>query len=203
MRGSGSIIVSLACSALLAHATTDDDNQKLLLGHHLPSISSGGGGGGVRNKLKSCEETYGLGSMRCGDESSTFCYNPSIGQTCCKADNSYCSGGKYCAPVAGYCCNNDEDLATCARVAGFELELARLTSTPRSAVVAPIRTALSTPLNATTVDAGFPATDDGTWRSSSDASSRLGLGALTAGKDRRLVWVVVGMGAVGLFMLSC
>ncbi|KAK3693550.1 hypothetical protein B0T22DRAFT_436720 [Podospora appendiculata] len=106
----GSIIVSLACSALIAHAA----DQKLL-GHLVSS------GSNSRDQLKSCEETYGPGSMQCGDEESrTSCYNPSIGQTCCKADNSYCGAGKYCAPVAGYCCNNDEDIATCARVAGFE-----------------------------------------------------------------------------------
>ncbi|KAI8961863.1 hypothetical protein F5Y11DRAFT_348074 [Daldinia sp. FL1419] len=37
------------------------------------------------------------------------------------ADNGFCDSGKYCAPVAGYCCLEGEDLETCARNAGFTL----------------------------------------------------------------------------------
>ncbi len=30
--------------------------------------------------LKSCQETYGPGSVQCGNEKSTYCYNPLLGQ---------------------------------------------------------------------------------------------------------------------------
>ncbi|KAI1341507.1 hypothetical protein F5Y15DRAFT_431236 [Xylariaceae sp. FL0016] len=48
-----------------------------------------------KRQLMTCEQTYGIGSQRCGSVSSTFCYNPAQGQ--------------------------NEDLETCARNAGFTL----------------------------------------------------------------------------------
>ncbi|KAI1195240.1 hypothetical protein F5X97DRAFT_249040 [Nemania serpens] len=42
-------------------------------------------------------------------------------QTCCHLDGGFCNSGSYCAPVAGYCCPEDEDLSTCARNNGFDL----------------------------------------------------------------------------------
>ncbi|KAG4222376.1 hypothetical protein PC116_g29150 [Phytophthora cactorum] len=74
-----------------------------------------------KREAGSCEQNYGEGSQLCGGEGSTFCFNPKIGQSCCAADNGFCDSGKYCAPVAGYCCLEGEDLETCARNAGFTL----------------------------------------------------------------------------------
>lgn len=34
----------------------------------------------TKRGLMSCEETYGAGWVRCGPETSTFCFNPSEGQ---------------------------------------------------------------------------------------------------------------------------
>ncbi|KAK1834876.1 hypothetical protein QBC39DRAFT_368954 [Podospora conica] len=76
----------------------------------------------ARSDLMSCEETYGGGWIPCGDEqSSKFCYSPLLNQSCCATDNGYCDVGTYCAPVAGHCCIDGEDLATCALNAGFQL----------------------------------------------------------------------------------
>ncbi|KAI1645712.1 uncharacterized protein F4817DRAFT_167550 [Daldinia loculata] len=77
----------------------------------------------VRHKRETgtCEQTYGEGSQSCGGSGSTYCFNPKIGQSCCSADKGFCDSGKYCAPVAGYCCLEGEDLETCARNAGFTL----------------------------------------------------------------------------------
>ncbi|KAH8675704.1 hypothetical protein BX600DRAFT_432264 [Xylariales sp. PMI_506] len=71
-------------------------------------------------QLLTCNQTFGVGSEMCGGAGSTFCYNPSQGQTCCP-DFGYCDQGSYCAPVAGYCCAEGEDLPTCAQNAGFTL----------------------------------------------------------------------------------
>ncbi|KAK4241797.1 hypothetical protein C8A03DRAFT_29963 [Achaetomium macrosporum] len=67
------------------------------------------------------EETYGKGWETCGNLDSRFCYSPDLGQSCCEIDNSYCDAGTWCAPVAGYCCLDTEDLEICARNAGFQL----------------------------------------------------------------------------------
>ncbi|KAK0746268.1 hypothetical protein B0T18DRAFT_147556 [Schizothecium vesticola] len=76
----------------------------------------------IRSDLMSCEETYGGGWAPCGDEqSSKFCYSPLLGQSCCTTDNGYCDVGTYCAPMAGHCCIDGEELATCASNAGFQL----------------------------------------------------------------------------------
>lgn len=44
-------------------------------------------------------------------------------QTCCATDSGFCDAGRYCAPVAGFCCLEGEDLETCAKNAGFELPI--------------------------------------------------------------------------------
>ncbi|KAI0164721.1 hypothetical protein GGR57DRAFT_209735 [Xylariaceae sp. FL1272] len=74
-----------------------------------------------RQATLSCAETYGNGSIPCGAADSGLCFNPSLGQTCCPLDNGFCGKGTYCAPVAGYCCAESEDLQACARNRGFAL----------------------------------------------------------------------------------
>ncbi|CAJ2500989.1 Uu.00g038420.m01.CDS01 [Anthostomella pinea] len=74
-----------------------------------------------KRQAMTCEQTYGPETQQCGGVTSTFCYDPSIGQTCCPLDNGFCDEGEYCAPVAGYCCLEGEDLPTCAENAGFVL----------------------------------------------------------------------------------
>ncbi|KAI0013397.1 hypothetical protein F4779DRAFT_390826 [Xylariaceae sp. FL0662B] len=74
-----------------------------------------------KRQAKTCEQSWGAGWKQCGGQDSTFCFNPDHGQSCCAKDSGYCDAGKYCAPVAGYCCFEGEDLATCAKNAGFKL----------------------------------------------------------------------------------
>ncbi|KAH6853391.1 hypothetical protein B0I37DRAFT_409564 [Chaetomium sp. MPI-CAGE-AT-0009] len=76
---------------------------------------------GVTRQYMSCRETYGEGWRTCGSWTSRSCYSPDLGHSCCNVDNNYCEAGTWCAPVAGYCCLDTEDLETCARNAGFEL----------------------------------------------------------------------------------
>ncbi|KAI1356841.1 hypothetical protein F5Y01DRAFT_309386 [Xylaria sp. FL0043] len=95
-----------------------------------------------RRQLMTCDQTYGNGSTPCGEPERQLCYNPGLGQTCCKLDGGFCNEGSYCAPVAGYCCLEDEDLTECAERAGFELPNAAVndySATSGSAVVAPAR----------------------------------------------------------------
>lgn len=42
-------------------------------------------------------------------------------QSCCQTDFGFCGAGTYCAPVAGFCCLDGEDLVTCATKGGFTL----------------------------------------------------------------------------------
>ncbi|KAI0818062.1 hypothetical protein GGR55DRAFT_54641 [Xylaria sp. FL0064] len=95
-----------------------------------------------RRQLMTCDQTYGNGSIPCGEPERQLCYNPGLGQTCCKLDGGFCNEGSYCAPVAGYCCLKDEDLPECAERAGFQLPNAAVndySATSGSAVVAPAR----------------------------------------------------------------
>ncbi|KAI6093342.1 hypothetical protein F4821DRAFT_79622 [Hypoxylon rubiginosum] len=87
-----------------------------------------------KRQTATCESTYGAGSEPCGGEDSGFCFSPSQGQTCCATDSGFCDAGRYCAPVAGFCCLEGEDLETCAKNAGFEVPLsASSASTPAAA----------------------------------------------------------------------
>ncbi|TVY59643.1 hypothetical protein LSUE1_G008202, partial [Lachnellula suecica] len=76
----------------------------------------------LKRAYLTCEQTYGGGSTTCGDPSTShFCYDPTIGDTCCLLDDGYCKIGDFCAPVTGYCCHDTEDPATCATRLGFAL----------------------------------------------------------------------------------
>ncbi|KAK4202432.1 hypothetical protein QBC40DRAFT_294700 [Triangularia verruculosa] len=132
-------------------------------------------------QLMSCERTYGPGWETCGDEmSSRFCYSPEQGQSCCAVDNGYCEKGTWCAPVAGYCCLDGEDLETCARNAGFELPGSESSSLP------------SLKRSARPSDGGEVVVV----RTTQESVAR-----------RRDQWTLTGMGlgigVVGIFMLSC
>ncbi|KAK0662063.1 hypothetical protein QBC41DRAFT_307224 [Cercophora samala] len=130
-------------------------------------------------QFMSCERTYGLGWETCGDEAtSRFCYSPEQGQSCCAVDNGYCEKGTWCAPVAGYCCLDGEDLESCAQNAGFELpgsESHYLPSLKRS------------------VD----------WLGDRDAVVQEAQISVAAKKRNQWTLVGMGLGVVGLFMLSC
>lgn len=56
-----------------------------------------------------CQQTYGGGSMTCGDDTSHFCFDPTRQESCCILDKGYCKEGDFCAPVAGFCCHNVGD----------------------------------------------------------------------------------------------
>ncbi|KAI1312424.1 hypothetical protein F5Y03DRAFT_408465 [Xylaria venustula] len=93
-------------------------------------------------QLMTCDQTYGNGSLPCGEPESTWCYNPGLGQTCCQLDGGFCTGGDYCAPVAGYCCLEGENLETCAARAGFQWPNSAVNGyivNPNSAVATPAR----------------------------------------------------------------
>ncbi|KAI1760982.1 hypothetical protein GGR53DRAFT_525564 [Hypoxylon sp. FL1150] len=95
-----------------------------------------------KRQTATCESTYGAGSEPCGSEDSGFCFSPSQGQTCCATDSGFCDAGRYCAPVAGFCCLEGEDLETCAKNAGFELPLSASSASASASAAA--TTAIST-----------------------------------------------------------
>ncbi|OIW35088.1 hypothetical protein CONLIGDRAFT_41516 [Coniochaeta ligniaria NRRL 30616] len=131
----------ISTAALLAPTSANRQESYAAVVHptHVASLH-------MRRQLLTCEQTYGLNWTTCGDAASTFCYNPSEGQVratrlpasptpipipqltrsgntqaCCAQDAGYCDAGTWCAPVAGFCCLDGEDVATCAREAGFEV----------------------------------------------------------------------------------
>ncbi|CZR50802.1 uncharacterized protein PAC_00676 [Phialocephala subalpina] len=88
-----------------------------------------------QSKLKrayyTCQETYGAGSISCGPVDNHYCYNPTLGETCCLLDDGYCGAGDFCAPVAGFCCHNTETPGVCAARLSFSLPSSSVaTSTP-------------------------------------------------------------------------
>ncbi|KAB8302467.1 hypothetical protein EYC80_005873 [Monilinia laxa] len=60
-----------------------------------------------------CEQTYGGGSIPCGGGDSKYCYDPTIGESCCMQDYGYCGIGDVCAPIEGYCCHENENTQIC------------------------------------------------------------------------------------------
>ncbi|CAP59973.1 uncharacterized protein PODANS_1_2960 [Podospora anserina S mat+] len=129
-------------------------------------------------KFMSCSKTYGPDWETCGDEAtSRFCYSPAQGQSCCAVDNGYCEKGTWCAPVAGYCCLDGENLESCAQSAGFELpgsESSYLPSLKRSVSLLEDREVVVGEVKVS-----------------------------VAAKKKTLVGLGLGMGVVGLLMLSC
>ncbi|OCK75608.1 hypothetical protein K432DRAFT_446587 [Lepidopterella palustris CBS 459.81] len=96
-----------------------------------------------------CQEACGGQAIPCGT-SGYHCYDPSLGESCCAADEHYCPKGEFCAPVVGYCCLNSETPANCASRLSFSLPASSATSfsPSKSATVLSVSTTaytLSTP----------------------------------------------------------
>lgn len=110
----------------------------------------------LKRGYQTCAQTYGGGSITCGDINSLYCYDPTLGETCCLLDEGYCKAGDFCAAVAGFCCHDGEDPLTCAIRQSFTLPAPFSTPTTAalisssSAVVTP--TATSLPLLPTATD---------------------------------------------------
>ncbi|KAK3341149.1 hypothetical protein B0T25DRAFT_332224 [Lasiosphaeria hispida] len=218
-----SVITPLARGALIAHAGAAEQRP---LGGRLPP--------NVRRHFMSCEETYGQGWNPCGNEvrrlracgmahnswcadvsvskqNSTFCYNPNHGQSCCKVDNGYCDAGTHCAPVAGYCCIDGEDLETCAKNAGFELPARYMILVEPATSVGELAT--STRVEDTsrisgaslnTPALGVNSSSAGLTVPSVTSSGSVYIQVSVARKEQwTLAWMGAGIGAVGLFMFSC
>jgi len=66
-----------------------------------------------------CREACGGGATECGPNG--YCYDPTLGETCCGDSGYYCSAGRYCAPVEGYCCLDGETAEQCAARLTFSL----------------------------------------------------------------------------------
>ncbi|KAK4164261.1 hypothetical protein QBC43DRAFT_318457 [Cladorrhinum sp. PSN259] len=193
-----------AISALAAVAAAGTGEQKPLSRlTTLERTSSATAGAG--SLFMSCEETYGEDWEVCGDaNSSRFCFNPMMGQSCCAVDNGYCEEGTWCAPVAGYCCLDSEDLETCARNAGFvfpaDLSKAKV---PRPHQPWMAQTATSKPESVHFSLKRSEQPVDEIPRSTEAGSMQVRHSA-AAGRERwALSWMGLGIGAVGLFMLSC
>ncbi|KAG4439883.1 hypothetical protein IFR05_004659 [Cadophora sp. M221] len=103
-----------------------------------------------KRALLTCLETYGGGSITCGGVDSLFCYDPTLGETCCAMDNGYCKAGDFCAPVAGFCCTIGEDPETCA---------IRLDYTLPSSFSIAMPTSLSTSTSSSSAGLTNPATE--------------------------------------------
>ncbi|KAH6634050.1 hypothetical protein B0J18DRAFT_6988 [Chaetomium sp. MPI-SDFR-AT-0129] len=107
------VVYFLAAGGALCAAVLGGEGKKTSLGRLTEKL-------GTMREYRSCEETYGMGWATCGGSNSGSCYSPALGHSCCDVDNRYCRKGTWCAPVAGYCCLDNEDLVTCARNARFK-----------------------------------------------------------------------------------
>ncbi|KAK9421953.1 putative Granulins domain-containing protein [Seiridium unicorne] len=103
-----------------------------------------------------CNQAYGAGFEVCGGPNSTFCYNAGFGQTCC-LDRGYCQPETYCAPVPGFCCDKNQDVATCAQNAGFALtETLMISPTVSSITSVAVDTAIAATSTVPVETAPFP-----------------------------------------------
>ncbi|KAK4136777.1 hypothetical protein BT67DRAFT_190634 [Trichocladium antarcticum] len=161
---------------------------------------------GTRQRL-SCEATYSAGWEKCGDRNSIFCYDPTSGQSCCAVDDSHCDKGTWCAPVAGYCCLDSEDLAACAKNAGFKLTDIMsvgdlpMAATPKSASPGtqpqePVAMLSNRP------DLEISSPPTGT-RSNPHLTPHVQVSTAGREEQRTRTRMALGIGVVGLFMLFC
>ncbi|ERT03108.1 uncharacterized protein SPSK_09827 [Sporothrix schenckii 1099-18] len=166
----------IAIVALLSTVSVAEQQQ---LPHRQPQQSSPRLAPYPRKSAQSiCEQTYGPGSVACGDATAAMCYNPSIGQSCC-VDNGFCDRGKYCAPVPGYCCLDTEDLRACAKNAGFELPV-------------------SLQLRASNASPATTSADN----SSSGGTPYIQVSAVARQEQWTLVWMSLGICIVGVIMTT-
>ncbi|KAI8954300.1 hypothetical protein F4801DRAFT_575692 [Xylaria longipes] len=99
----------------------------------------------TKRQLLTCEQSHGNGSIPCGGPKSNLCFNPGLGQTCCQ-DSGWCDSGSYCAPIAGYCCPEDQDPTTCAEnAATFDMSSSAIEHITTAASTGAIRTFTVTP----------------------------------------------------------
>ncbi|KAK0657479.1 hypothetical protein B0T16DRAFT_61103 [Cercophora newfieldiana] len=160
----------------------------------------------LQRQFMSCEQTYGENWIPCGDERSPFCYSPTLGQSCCDTENGYCDAGTHCAPVAGHCCLDGEDLASCARNAGFRLPT-ELVVTPETGLRGPVnvqdRLRAGGFRNSSTIATNSSSSADRTTQNVSDSKSPHIQVSVARQHRGTLAWMTAGIGAVGLFMFSC
>ncbi|KAB5536540.1 hypothetical protein GE09DRAFT_330743 [Coniochaeta sp. 2T2.1] len=157
----------------------------------------------TRRQLLTCEQTYGADWIQCGDAESTYCFNPSEGQTCCAQDAGYCDAGAWCAPVPGFCCLDGEDVATCAVEAGFELPTTAASSLPSvtsASTATTTRSSSTTVISSTTTSTTFTSTNS---TSSATPSSTYVQISVAQKEQSTLVWMTVAIGVVGVFMATC
>jgi len=149
-----------------------------------------------KRAVMSCEQTYGAGSVSCGNSNTSMCYNPSQGQSCCATDNGYCEKGQFCAPVAGFCCVEGEDLAGCAKNAGFTLPaLVPAASSPSVSSTTAASSASATSAKPSAAS-GSPAP-----KGKNSTSNTPYVQVSVARKEQwTLVYMTLGIGAVGLIM---
>jgi len=91
-----------------------------------------------------CREACGGGATECGPNG--YCYDPTLGETCCGDSGYYCSAGKYCAPVVGYCCLNGETAEQCAARLTFSLPPVSATLFSSSSAPSVVSVSSSTPV---------------------------------------------------------
>ncbi|KAK3986690.1 hypothetical protein QBC44DRAFT_332843 [Cladorrhinum sp. PSN332] len=194
--------IAISCLSVLAAGMGNEgqQQQQKSLGR---TTSATAGEGGL---FMSCEETYGEDWAVCGDaNSSRFCFNPVMGQSCCAVDNGFCEEGTWCAPVAGYCCLDSEDLETCASNAGFELpadllkaDVPRTKQSRTAQITAPIPGNVHSSLKRSE----RPGDEESPQHAVVD---RVYVRESAAAERERwtLTWMGLGIGAVGLVMHSC
>ncbi|KAK1769544.1 hypothetical protein QBC33DRAFT_556836 [Phialemonium atrogriseum] len=173
-------------------------------GHQRTGLAS------AKRGLMTCEETYGQGWGRCGDETSIFCYNPSLGQSCCPTDFGYCDAGSYCAPVGGYCCVDGENLATCAKNAGFSLPPSLVSGSDSATLEAPGAGYPTKPTGvAGTASPGASSATGVTHSGTNSTSNTSASGnpvvqvSVAIRGQWTLTWTTLAMAVVGVFMASC
>ena len=79
--------ISLGLAASLATLTVADITEHKTIGSEDPKIKRG---------FLTCKETYGGGSITCGDINSHYCYDPTLGEVSLRAQIPYVHSSDLC-----------------------------------------------------------------------------------------------------------
>ncbi|OAA68475.1 hypothetical protein SPI_00670 [Niveomyces insectorum RCEF 264] len=137
-----------------------------------------------------CQQTYGPGSIECGNAAATMCYNPGLGQ--CYYVNFRVNECQHRH------LKQNEDLPTCATNAGFQLPAAALVALASSSAAASSANVSST-ATATATTAAIPTEGNA---SSPPGTPYVQISAVARKEQRTLVWTSLGIVIVGVIMAT-
>ncbi|PSN64102.1 hypothetical protein BS50DRAFT_500200 [Corynespora cassiicola Philippines] len=155
---------------------------------------------------ETCQEACGAQYEQCPSESGIYCFDPTVGDHCCRdGTGNSCNQGYYCTTDGAdntYCCPDGMDTVNCA--ASYSLTVSLIRASETAASEGPSATAPSSVVEAATTSlihiTSISPTVTGTSRPGSNATYTTGAPAeFTGGANKAMgAGVAVFAGAIGL-----